>query len=61
MKMKGLKLSGLLTIRQSVEIWRENSNDKRQQDKGRKMEYFWGNGEIPLISSEIKPPLEVQI
>ena len=38
---------------------RENSNDKRQQDKGRKMEYFWGNGEIPLISSEIKPPLRV--
>ena len=36
---------------------RENSNDKRQQAKGRKTEYFLGNGEIPHISSEIKPPL----
>ena len=36
---------------------RENSNDKRQQAKGRKTEYFLGNGEIPHIPSEIKPPL----
>ena len=34
-----------------------NSNDKRQQAKGRKTEYFLGNGEIPHITSEIKPPL----
>ena len=40
---------------------RENSNDKRQQAKGRKTEYFLGNGEIPHIPSEIKPPLAVPV
>ena len=36
---------------------RENSNDKRQQAKGRKTEYFLGNGTKVKIPSEIKPPL----
>ena len=34
-----------------------NSNDKRQQTKGRKTEYFLGNGMKVKILSEIKPPL----
>ena len=36
----------------------ENSNDKRQQAKGRKTEYFLGNGTKVKIPSEIKPPLD---
>jgi hypothetical protein len=35
-----------------------NSNDKRQQAKGRKTKYFLGNGVKVKIPSEIKPPLE---
>ena len=35
-----------------------NSNDKRQQAKGRKTEYFLGNGMKVKIPSEIKPPLK---
>ena len=37
---------------------RENSNDKRQQAKDRKTEYFLGNWKILHISSEIIGPLE---
>ena len=35
----------------------ENSNNKRQQAKDRKTEYFLGNWKIPHISSEIIGPL----
>ena len=48
---------GKLAVRYWSVRARENSNDKRQQVKGRKTEYFLGNGMKFKIPSEIKPPL----